>query len=73
MVVVTDVEYGCRACLQEVSRIRAEHLDDELSICNDRVKGSLKVTRAFGAGFLKQVWLSHIVVVPFPKCKRSIF
>jgi hypothetical protein len=25
-------------------------------VVNDRVKGSLKVTRAFGAGFLKQVW-----------------
>lgn len=29
---------------------------------NDRVKGSLKVTRAFGAGFLKQV-LKHFTLV----------
>lgn len=32
-----------------------EHHDDPLAIEKDRVKGSLKVTRAFGAGFLKQV------------------
>ena len=41
--------------IQEVQRIRSEHLDDACSVMNDRVKGSLKVTRAFGAGFLKQV------------------
>ena len=41
--------------LQEVSRIRAEHPDDSQAILNDRVKGHLKVTRAFGAGFLKRV------------------
>lgn len=40
---------------QEVARIRNEHLDDASAVINDRVKGSLKVTRAFGAGFLKQV------------------
>ncbi|WOL16571.1 putative protein phosphatase 2C 4 isoform X2 [Canna indica] len=39
---------------QEVQRIRNEHPDDASAILNDRVKGSLKVTRAFGAGFLKQ-------------------
>lgn len=39
---------------EEVQRIKAEHVDDVLSIMNDRVKGTLKVTRAFGAGFLKQ-------------------
>jgi hypothetical protein len=43
--------------LQEVRRIRNEHPDDPLAISKDRVKGSLKVTRAFGAGFLKQVSL----------------
>lgn len=41
--------------LQEIRRIKAEHPDDNLSIVNDRVKGTLKVTRAFGAGFLKKV------------------
>lgn len=41
--------------LQEVLRIKAEHPDDNQAISNDRVKGQLKVTRAFGAGFLKKV------------------
>jgi pyruvate dehydrogenase phosphatase len=44
-------------CMQEVRRIRSEHLDDPACIVNDRVKGSLKVTRAFGAGYLKEVCL----------------
>lgn len=39
---------------EEVVRIRNEHPDDPFAIKNDRVKGSLKVTRAFGAGYLKQ-------------------
>jgi hypothetical protein len=44
--------------MQEVRRIRSEHLDDPACIVNGRVKGSLKVTRAFGAGYLKEVCLS---------------
>ena len=40
---------------QEVRKIRNAHPDDAFAVTNDRVKGSLKVTRAFGAGFLKQV------------------
>ncbi|KAH0449179.1 hypothetical protein IEQ34_022979 [Dendrobium chrysotoxum] len=39
---------------EEVLRIKAEHPDDSQCIVNDRVKGRLKVTRAFGAGYLKQ-------------------
>lgn len=39
---------------EEVLRIKAEHADDNQAILNDRVKGQLKVTRAFGAGFLKK-------------------
>ncbi|KAA8549263.1 hypothetical protein F0562_000947 [Nyssa sinensis] len=39
---------------EEVQRIKSEHPDDACAVVNDRVKGSLKVTRAFGAGFLKQ-------------------
>ncbi|KAK9280510.1 hypothetical protein L1049_014202 [Liquidambar formosana] len=39
---------------EEVRRIKNEHPDDACAVMNDRVKGSLKVTRAFGAGFLKQ-------------------
>ncbi|XP_042459832.1 probable protein phosphatase 2C 4 [Zingiber officinale] len=38
----------------ELRRIRGEHPDDPAAIVNGRVKGSLKVTRAFGAGYLKQ-------------------
>lgn len=39
---------------KEVRRIRSEHLDDPGCITNGRVKGCLKVTRAFGAGYLKE-------------------
>ncbi|MQL72935.1 hypothetical protein Taro_005259 [Colocasia esculenta] len=39
---------------EEVLRIKAEHVDDAQVVFNDRVKGQLKVTRAFGAGFLKK-------------------
>ena len=50
---------GCMTCVlsivQEVLRIKSEHPNDSHCIVNDRVKGRLKVTRAFGAGFLKQV------------------
>jgi hypothetical protein len=51
------------ALLQEVCRIRNEHPGDPSAISKDRVKGSLKVTRAFGAGFLKQVSLYLITSV----------
>lgn len=50
--------------LQEVIRIRAEHPDDNQAVFNDRVKGQLKVTRAFGACFLKRVSRS---------CKFDVF
>ncbi|XP_042429885.1 probable protein phosphatase 2C 4 [Zingiber officinale] len=67
--IASDVEvfYGCpnlsatqltvehSTCIEEeVHRIKNEHPDDSSAIANDRVKGSLKVTRAFGSGFLKQ-------------------
>lgn len=39
---------------EEILRIKAEHPDDDEAISKDRVKGQLKVTRAFGAGFLKK-------------------
>ncbi|XWS59809.1 hypothetical protein CRYUN_Cryun08bG0153700 [Craigia yunnanensis] len=39
---------------EEAERIRKEHPDDDEAVVNQRVKGYLKVTRAFGAGFLKQ-------------------
>lgn len=40
---------------QEVDRIMKEHPDDPCAITKGRVKGYLNVTRAFGAGFLKEV------------------
>nr|CAB3447562.1 unnamed protein product [Digitaria exilis] len=43
---------------EEVQRIKREHPDDHQCIVNDRVKGRLKVTRAFGAGYLKQAKLN---------------
>uniref|UniRef100_A0A0D9VJP7 protein-serine/threonine phosphatase n=1 Tax=Leersia perrieri TaxID=77586 RepID=A0A0D9VJP7_9ORYZ len=43
----------------EVHRIKREHPDDDQCIVNDRVKGRLKVTRAFGAGYLKQAKLNN--------------
>ncbi|XP_010512816.1 PREDICTED: protein phosphatase 2C 32-like [Camelina sativa] len=39
---------------EEITRIKSEHPEDDQSILKDRVKGQLKVTRAFGAGFLKK-------------------
>jgi len=45
-----------------VRRIKKEHPDDVLAIENNRVKGYLKVTRAFGAGFLKQVYVIMILI-----------
>ncbi|KAM0885390.1 hypothetical protein ACQ4PT_030360 [Festuca glaucescens] len=39
---------------KEVMRIRGQHLNDRNAIVNGRVKGKLNVTRAFGAGYLKQ-------------------
>uniref|UniRef100_A0A1J3DP41 Protein phosphatase 2C 32 n=1 Tax=Noccaea caerulescens TaxID=107243 RepID=A0A1J3DP41_NOCCA len=39
---------------EEVWRIRSQHPEDDQSIFKERVKGQLKVTRAFGAGFLKK-------------------
>jgi len=59
---------------QEIWRIRSEHPEDDQSILKDRVKGQLKVTRAFGAGFLKKVQtnfdnqitlrLVHLLTIP---------
>ncbi|KAK4375128.1 hypothetical protein RND71_005805 [Anisodus tanguticus] len=48
---------------EEVQRIKSEHPDDACALMNDRVKGSLKVTRAFGAGFLKQYFTNEEAVL----------
>lgn len=50
---------------EEVLRIKREHPDDSNCIVNDRVKGRLKVTRAFGAGFLKQPKFNDVLLEMF--------
>ncbi|KAJ8552701.1 hypothetical protein K7X08_020094 [Anisodus acutangulus] len=50
---------------EEVIRIKNEHPDDSNCIVNDRVKGRLKVTRAFGAGFLKRPKLNDALLEMF--------
>ncbi|KAI4301617.1 hypothetical protein L6164_034877 [Bauhinia variegata] len=50
---------------EEVFRIRAEHPDDNEAVLNDRVKGQLKVTRAFGAGFLKRTSFNEALLRMF--------
>ncbi|CAA0842867.1 Probable protein phosphatase 2C 4 [Striga hermonthica] len=67
---------------EEVRRIRNAHLDDPCAVVNDRVKGSLKVTRAFGAGYLKQPkWnnallemfrIDYIGNLPYITCSPSL-
>ncbi|KAM1115631.1 hypothetical protein TB2_006152 [Malus domestica] len=67
---------------EEVQRIRNEHPEDACAVMNDRVKGSLKVTRAFGAGFLKQPkWnnalleafqIDYIGTSPYITCSPSL-
>ncbi|KAK4419077.1 putative protein phosphatase 2C 23 [Sesamum alatum] len=67
---------------EEVRRIRNAHPDDASAVINDRVKGSLKVTRAFGAGFLKQPkWnnallemfrIDYVGTSPYITCSPSL-
>lgn len=68
---------------EEVVRIKGEHPDDAVAVVNDRVKGSLKVTRAFGAGFLKQPkWndallemfrIEYVGTSPYINCQPSLY
>ncbi|XP_023532169.1 probable protein phosphatase 2C 4 [Cucurbita pepo subsp. pepo] len=68
---------------EEVQRIKNEHPDDAGAVMNDRVKGSLKVTRAFGAGFLKQPkWnnallemfrINYVGGSPYINCLPSLY
>ncbi|KAL3497732.1 hypothetical protein ACH5RR_040464 [Cinchona calisaya] len=68
---------------EEIIRIKNEHPDDSNCIVNDRVKGRLKVTRAFGAGFLKQPkWNDtllemfrndYIGTAPYISCSPSLW
>ncbi|KDP35629.1 hypothetical protein JCGZ_09067 [Jatropha curcas] len=50
---------------KEVQRIKREHPDDPCAVMNDRVKGYLKVTRAFGVGFLKEPKWNDILLEMF--------
>ncbi|KAK7339635.1 hypothetical protein VNO77_20313 [Canavalia gladiata] len=50
---------------EEVCRIRREHPDDPFAVTRGRVKGCLNVTRAFGAGFLKQPKQNNAVLETF--------
>lgn len=68
---------------EEFERIKNEHPDDDSAVINDRVKGSLKVTRAFGAGFLKQPkWnnallemfkIEYVGTSPYLSCSPSLY
>ncbi|CAL4896060.1 unnamed protein product [Urochloa decumbens] len=68
---------------KEARRIRSEHLDDPACIVNDRVKGSLKVTRAFGAGYLKEPrWndallevfrVKYVGAAPYISCRPHLW
>ncbi|KAK4760387.1 hypothetical protein SAY87_005280 [Trapa incisa] len=68
---------------EEVRRIRKEHPDDASAVMNERVKGSLKVTRAFGAGFLKKPkWnsallemfqIDYVGTSPYITCSPSLY
>lgn len=68
---------------EEVQRIKKEHPDDASAVMNERVKGYLKVTRAFGAGFLKQPkWndallqmfrLNYVGTAPYITCIPSLY
>ncbi|XP_057757599.1 probable protein phosphatase 2C 4 [Arachis stenosperma] len=50
---------------EEVRRIWREHPDDPSAVTKGRVKGYLNVTRAFGAGFLKQPKQNNAVLETF--------
>lgn len=68
---------------EEVQRIKKEHPDDASALVNDRVKGSLIVTRAFGAGYLKQPkWndallkrfrIDYVGSSPYITCSPSLY
>ncbi|KAG5582487.1 hypothetical protein H5410_053114 [Solanum commersonii] len=91
--VVSDRKHSLSSCQltmdhstsvkEEVLRIRSEHPSDTSAIKNDRVKGSLNITRAFGAGFLKQPkWnngllgvfrIDYVGSLPYINCIPSLY
>lgn len=67
---------------EEILRIKSEHVDDSQAVINGRVKGQLKVTRAFGAGFLKKpgcnkallemFQIDYVGTAPYISCIPSV-
>jgi hypothetical protein len=55
--------------VQEVTRIKGQHLNDRNAIVNGRVKGKINVTRAFGVAYLKQV--TSVLVFRFQRACSS--
>ena len=53
---------------RERERVMNEHPEDPRAISNGRLKGKLRVTRAFGAGYLKKV--SHQLSHEFMACEN---
>lgn len=47
---------------QEVARVRFDHPNDPEAMKKERVKGKVKVTRAFGAAFLKKATFFGLLV-----------
>uniref|UniRef100_A0A7I4B133 protein-serine/threonine phosphatase n=1 Tax=Physcomitrium patens TaxID=3218 RepID=A0A7I4B133_PHYPA len=47
---------------RERERVISEHPDDPRAICNGRLKGKLRVTRAFGAGYLKKASMNNALM-----------
>lgn len=45
----------------ERTRLLCDHPDDPMTIVGGKVKGKLKVTRAFGVGYLKMVGIIHCI------------
>jgi hypothetical protein len=55
--------------VQEVMRVKGQHLNDRNAIVNGRVKGKINVTRAFGVAYLKQV--TSVLVFRFQRACSS--
>jgi serine/threonine protein phosphatase PrpC len=58
---------------RERERIMKEHPEDPRAISNGRLKGKLRVTRAFGAGYLKKVRNQESMLLLFLRIFLRIF
>ncbi|CAI8590098.1 unnamed protein product [Vicia faba] len=59
---VLNQSSACNVQYSERARLLAEHPDDPKTIVAGRVKGKLKVTRAFGVGYLKKKILNDALM-----------